>query len=427
MTVRRERFVLLFVLLGGLAIRLPFIAIDPRVSGDLDIITGWAELMASGGLAELVSVSQAILYPPLAMLWIWLGGVLGSPLAIIKLAPIAADVALAWLIWLMLRERGRRVALAATAAVCFNPAFWYLSAIWGQIDSVFVLFMVASIALLAARRVGGSWAAWTLGVAWKVQAAAIAPVLLAATLREHGRRGLLVALAATAGVAVASYASFRIAVGGGLQVYAGRLWHDDEALVISGFNLWFLVRPVVSGLSDALYEVLSTGTAWAIGWAVVVGVASTVMHATWRRPSRDVLALGAAMLALAPFVLLIGMRERYLLATIPFLLLVGAGWGSARVDRAGVLAFVAITVSQLVNLLAVASPARDLWINAFATDEGALALPIRYSGYALALVNLGVLAWGLMKLYRRGDSAAGELVQATEEPLLDERDVPVAS
>ena len=76
MTVGRERLLLLLVLLGGLAIRLPFIAVDPRVSGDLGIIIGWAENMARGGLAELLARTQHILYPPLAMLELWLASVL---------------------------------------------------------------------------------------------------------------------------------------------------------------------------------------------------------------------------------------------------------------------------------------------------------------------------------------------------------------
>ena len=59
MTVGRERLLLLVVLLGGLAIRLPFIAADPRVSGDLGIIVGWAEHMASGGLAELLARTRS--------------------------------------------------------------------------------------------------------------------------------------------------------------------------------------------------------------------------------------------------------------------------------------------------------------------------------------------------------------------------------
>jgi Gpi18-like mannosyltransferase len=426
MTRTRERWLLTAMLTVGLLIRLPFVTVDPGVSGDLSIIVGWANAMAHGGLAELIALSQVILYPPLSMLWIWLGGVLGSPVAVIKLAPIVADVALAWLVWLMLRERGPKVALAVAAAVCFNPAFWYLSAIWGQVDSVYVLFMVGSVALLAADHVGSSWAAFMAGVAWKIQAAAIAPVLFAATLREHGRRGFVIAVAASAAVALASYAAFRYAVGGGLLVYAGRLWHDDDELVISAFNSWFLLRAVVSRLSDAMFDVLTSGVAWALGWAAVVVVALVVTHAAWRRPSREVLALGSAVLVMAPFVLLIGMRERYLLAAIPFLALVAAGWGGVRVDRVALVAFAAISVTQFINLIAVSSPLPDLWQNVFATDEGVLGLPIRYAGYGLALINLAVLAWGVRRLYQRGESAATELVQAAEEPLFHQRDVPAA-
>ena len=112
------------------------------------------------------------------MLELWLGGVLGAPLVIAKLAPLLADLALGWLVWLMLRERGPRVALLGAAAIVFNPAFWFLSAIWGQIDSVYVLLMVASIAALAVDRFGTSWAAWTAGVLWKLQALVIGPLVV---------------------------------------------------------------------------------------------------------------------------------------------------------------------------------------------------------------------------------------------------------
>jgi Gpi18-like mannosyltransferase len=423
-THTRERWLLLAILGGGLLIRLPFAAIDPRVSGDLNFLVGWAGAMARGGLAELMATSQLIFYPPLSMLWIWLGGVVGSPVVVIKLSAIVADVALAGLIWLMLRERGPKVALAGAAAICFNPAFWYLSAIWGQIDSVYVLLMVASVALLAAHRVGSSWAAWMLGVAWKLQALVIGPLLLAATLRVRGWRGLLVGAAGSAAVALASFAAFRLLLGGGLIGYAGRLWHDDDELVISAYSAWYPIRLVASRLSDAVLDLLTSGFAWALGWAAVAVVAIAVMHATWRRPSRDVLALGAAVLALAPFVLLIGMRERYLLAAIPFLALAAAGWGGLRVDRAALLAFVLISVSQLVNLIAVASFLPSLWLNTFATDQGVLALPIRYAGYGFALVNLAVLGWGVVRLYRLGQSGPAELEQAADESLLAKRDAP---
>jgi len=430
MTVGRERLLLLLVLLGGLAIRLPFIAFDPRVSGDLGIITGWAEHMAGGGLAELLERTSHILYPPLAMLELWLGGVLGAPLVLAKLAPILADVTLGWLVWLMLRQRGPRVALVGAAAIVFNPALWYLSAIWGQVDSVQVLLMVASVAALAIDRFGASWAAWTAGVLWKLQALVIGPLIVVATMRKAGWRGLDRGIPASLSVIIFSFVAFRLVLGGGVFEYARRLWHGDDALVISAFGGWFLARPVIYRLPEPLVDFLNGGAAWLLGWAFVGLVSVVVMRAAWLNPSREVLALGAAVLSLAPFVLLVAMRERYLLAAIPFFLLVAAGWGGRRADRAGVLAFVAISASQLFNLLAVASFAPNLWLNVFATEQGPLTLPICYLGYGVALVNLVVLGWGVLWLLRaqRTERVEGtDLEQPAKGQLGDDGDRSVAT
>ena len=427
MTVRRERFVLLVVLLGGLAIRLPFIAADPHVSGDLGIIVGWAERMASGGLAELLARTQVILYPPLAMLELWLGGVLGAPLVIAKLAPLLADLALGWLVWRMLRQRGPRIALLGAAAIVFNPAFWFLSATWGQIDSVYVLLMVASVAALAVDRFGTAWATWTAGVLWKLQALVIGPLVVVATARRAGWRGLDRGVPAALAVLIFSFIAFRVLLGGGLVEYARRLWHGDDELVISAFNGWFLARPVIARGPEWFVDLVNGGAAWLLGWALVGVVSLIVMRAAWLNPSRQVLALGAAALALAPFVLLIGMRERYLLAAIPFFLLFAAGWGGTRRDRAGVLAFVAISFSQYFNLVAVASIAPDLWVNVFATEDGPLTRGLRIGGYGMALLNLVVLAWAVLRLSRVQRLTGIDPKELPERPLGDDADGSVAS
>src|SRR3990167_5835544 len=55
-----------------------------------------------------------------------------------KVWAIAADVGIAWLIYITTRKRW------LAALVLFNPAFFYNSASWGQIESVPVFFLVAA-------------------------------------------------------------------------------------------------------------------------------------------------------------------------------------------------------------------------------------------------------------------------------------------
>ncbi|MBM4408655.1 MAG: hypothetical protein FJ038_08700, partial [Chloroflexi bacterium] len=66
---------------------------------------------------------------------------------LLKLPPILADLAVAWLIWRMALDLGvrRRVALIAAAIFLFNPITWFDSVIWGQVDSFGVVFLLLGV------------------------------------------------------------------------------------------------------------------------------------------------------------------------------------------------------------------------------------------------------------------------------------------
>ncbi|CAN0384706.1 unnamed protein product, partial [Phaeothamnion confervicola] len=74
-----------------------------------------------------------------------------GPLAemMIRIVPIASDIALGLLVYRALRSQAsERTRLLAVAVVYFNPALFTVSAIWGQWDS-FAALIVATITLLA--------------------------------------------------------------------------------------------------------------------------------------------------------------------------------------------------------------------------------------------------------------------------------------
>jgi hypothetical protein len=110
-------------------------------------------------------------------------------------------------------------------------------------------------------------------------------------------------------------------------------------------------------------------------------------------------ALCAGMASLAAFLFLPGMRERYLLPVIPMLALVAGGWPAGRPDRGAAAAFLVITATQALNLVAVGSPAPDLWLNVFApASTGPLIPAVTVLGAAAAVANLAVLGWGMRRL-----------------------------
>ena len=415
-----ERAALTAVLLLGLLIRLPFIASDQGIIGDPAIFVEWAGYLRSGGPAELIGeTGSMVLYPPISTLAIWTAGVAGgfgdgpSPstsgatLAMLKGLAIAGDLGLGWLVARLLAPRGALVRVVGAAAIVLNPAFWYLSTLWGQIDSVSVLLMVAAIAALAAGHVNMAWAGWAGSVLWKLTAVTIAPVMAVGTVRAAGWRAG--AIGVLSGIVVALAAGVILLRDGGWAGYAARLWPPGTELDVSAFNAWYLVGAGHPWGGD-LVPWLSASAGSIIAWLLVGGITICVGAAMWRRPNAVGLALPAAVSTLAVFVCFTGMHERYLLAAIPFLVLVAGGWEGRRADRPAFVAFVAISATQTLNLIAVGSFAPSLWVNIFANvPNGPLAPPIVALGYAAAAANLAVLGWALRRVVRRAWVVEGEL------------------
>ena len=80
----------------------------------------------------------------------------------------------------------RLLPLIAAAVIAFHPVVFYDSAVWAQIDAAGAAAMLASLALVASRRPGWGWAAWTLGFLIKPQSFVVLPALVLLTLAAGG-------------------------------------------------------------------------------------------------------------------------------------------------------------------------------------------------------------------------------------------------
>jgi len=105
-------------------------------------------LQGMAGAFELVRWPYPPAYLPVAAVEYKLADVLGLPFhGVVKLAPIAADVAIAWLVQDFLGRQAQpdRVRLGAAALVALGPSFAVISGYHGQIDSVAILPVVAAV------------------------------------------------------------------------------------------------------------------------------------------------------------------------------------------------------------------------------------------------------------------------------------------
>ena len=144
----------LVVLALGLALRLIIAYLLPG-SGfgvDLGAFRAWAANLASQGLNGFYQRDFFHDYTPGYLYVLWALGLVGQVIggvgvALIKVPAILADLAIGWLVWSMVLELGgrRNVALAAAFVAVVNPISWFDSVVWGQVDSVGVVFLLLGL------------------------------------------------------------------------------------------------------------------------------------------------------------------------------------------------------------------------------------------------------------------------------------------
>ena len=352
---RREAITRLVWLLGtpaGLAVMfcvafLIRVAIAPHLGFfiDLRFFRTWATELDAVGTHRFYSTDPLADYPPAYLYVLWLlGKVSASPgYLLLKLPAIICDLGLAWVAGTFaarlapasLSER-MPVRAVVAAAVLFNPAVIALSAGWGQVDSVPVFVVLASLLLLftgrqSLQRELAAFLLFGLAFSMKPQTCLVFPVMAYALYRRYLHRrsrpelidgALSIALlgAVSVGVWVVSGLPFGLDPPDLVRQYRFAA-HVAPVTSANAFNFWGIVafwRNDVSG--DAVLRLAGIPV---IYFGIVAFLAATayVLWRVHRALERGVdqaraLAVGAMTESLIGYTLLTRMHERYLFLTL---------------------------------------------------------------------------------------------------------------
>jgi len=180
---------------------------DGSLSGDITHYVYWTRLVTLGGIQSAYSGTWPetyAVYPPLTLLPLEVVGTVyqhtqdptfdvDRAQASVWLHEAIKFTALTWhlltglAIYTLLR--GTRGAIAASVYL-LNPAALYDVAHWAQPDGAQSLFSVLAVGLLDLGQVVAPWASIAAAAMAKPQAWFLAPLLLIATFRSHGVRGV---------------------------------------------------------------------------------------------------------------------------------------------------------------------------------------------------------------------------------------------
>jgi hypothetical protein len=245
-----------------------------------------------------------------------------------KLPAILADALTTALLFLWLAARLGRISACAVAAVyALSPAVVHNSSVWGQVDAIPALLMLAS--LEAARRGRVLWmTAWAmLAVLCKAQALMLAPVHAAVIfhwVRPAPGRLFQIAAVATA-VALVVLLPFVGALDGVWHAYASATSRYPFTH-LNGFSAWFLSTPLdaphlggdlsqwyrrddlpgLFGLAPRTWGLFGVLALWASVFATLIR----------SRCNQNSLFWAARVLPLGFFVLSTQMHERYLFPAV---------------------------------------------------------------------------------------------------------------
>jgi Gpi18-like mannosyltransferase len=359
---RHERIWLAVGLIAAAVLRL---ALLPAVGlrADTDQFVGWVNQMATGlPLGEAYRLDLS--FPPVMVYVFWAlahlvpafgtatdAGDLAARIAI-KLPAAAADIGLALGIAYLLRARPRW-AIGAALAVAFVPLTWYVSAWWGQFESIYVVLgLLAAILVLADRPIPAA-AVLGLAVMTKPQALPFLVPFAAYALGHYGWRRAVIVGIVTGGVAAVVWLPFL--ADGGPSRYLSNLGHYQDGvfavLSLRAWNAWWLIQEPVTG-GDFLADtgrLIGPLTPRLLGYALAGLGELAVFLAVLRRPTRDGLLLGLTASVLVAFCLLTTMHERYSYGAVIFLAAVMSG-------RARAAAWAALAVAATANVIAAIPP-----------------------------------------------------------------------
>lgn len=384
------------LLLGALvrAVLLP----TPGLAGDMNEFASWIHALATGPFGRAYDID--LTFPPV-MVYVW--GLLAavepgfktvtdasdpSIRVLMKLPPTLADLGLAAGVAFALRARPTWAVVGALG-VWLHPAVIDVSALFGQYESIYVLFTLAALLLVVADRPGLAAVALAAALMTKPQALPLLIPFAAWFLAREGWIGTI-RLAAIGAVCIAVLWLPFLAAGGPAGYLRSLQLHQDEfyaVLSLRSWNVWWLFQEIAAGgafVSDQA-RVLGPLTMRHLGF-LAAGVAEVLVFlAVYRAPSHRSLALGLAASSLVAVMLLTTMHERYAYPALIFLALL---LPEPRMR----LLWAAFGIVFTLNLFAAVPPSSE--IGALLPVQGALGIVGSLAMIGICVATLALLVRG---------------------------------
>lgn len=323
---QRNTSVIWIILLAGFIIRLICAYCYKGFGSDMACFKAWSDNVFKNGFAKFYQPDSFTDYPPGYMYILYVMGAIKNLFSIqnagydivIKMPAIIADLACGYLIYSIASKKlSSSVSAVLSLIYILNPAVITDSGLWGQVDSVYTVFIVLMVWLISERKMAYSYFVFAMCILIKPHAFIYTPLVIFGIVENYiypkfDRKGLLKTIAT--GIGAIAFMVL-LAVPFGLDKVFNQYLHtlsEYPYFTINAFNLW--------GMFGLNWRNLNAGST-ILGYLLLVAIVAAATAVFFKSRNKSKYFYTAAILAFFTFMLSTKMHERYGFPTMIFLLL----------------------------------------------------------------------------------------------------------
>jgi len=316
------------VLAGGLLLRL-VLALLPPFQIDTGTFRAWSDALARDNPWNFYKTDFFTDYAPGYMYVLWFIGKLNQLFHfnqetfeyVLKLPSIAADIASAYVLYLLLRDQKQELRVGAAAIYLLFPAVLLIGPIWGQVDSLLAFLLLLSIYFIDRERPIAGALVFTLGFLTKPQIVAALPFLAFRIMRRHPPRVWLQIVGASLALLLVLIFPFFTYKPWDLisQLYDATNVENYRVKSFFAYNFWNIgglfegFKPDVSGIQPGKGTFVGIDFRfW--GFALFAISIVGIIRVMWKSQGTGALALGTAIFIFVFYLFMTRMHERYVFA-----------------------------------------------------------------------------------------------------------------
>ena len=317
---------------------------------DMSCFIGWSNAVFENGFGKFYTLDMFHDYPPGYMYVLYIVGAIeklfgfsdGAQYALVKLPAIVCDILAGVLIYKVAKKKfSDGLSTVFASLYLFNPATVVNCSLWGQVDSVYTLFILLMIYFISEKKMIYSYFMFAICIFIKPQAFIFTPILIFGIIenvfiKDFSKEKLLKNLGfGVSAIILMVLLALPFGISNVIDQYTTTM-ASYPYLTVNAFNLW--------GALGKNWEGLSSFTT-VIGYVFLIAIVAYSVYVFFKSKNNAKYYFVGALLAFMTYMLSTKMHDRYAFPAMGLLLLAFV----SVTDFKNFIMYALVTLSQFFN------------------------------------------------------------------------------